>query len=61
MHKISAAVATLLLTSFYANSAFAFSFWDCVPVPEIDAGSGLAAVALVMSIGAVLHNKIRRR
>jgi hypothetical protein len=59
MRKSATFTSALLLSVLWADSAFAFSFWDCIPVPEIDATSGLATLALVMSIGAVIHRKIR--
>jgi hypothetical protein len=61
-------ISALLLTTLWADSAFALSLWDCIPiipppppqqVPEIDGASGLAAIALIMSVGAVMHRKVR--
>jgi hypothetical protein len=61
MRKSATITTAFLLSLLWADSAFAFSFWDCIPeqVPEIDAASGLATLALIMSIGAVIHRKIR--
>jgi hypothetical protein len=59
MRKSATLTSAFLLSILWADSAFAFSFWDCIPVPEIDAASGLATLALVMSVGAVIHRKIR--
>jgi hypothetical protein len=68
MFKSATIATTLLLTMVWADSAFAWSFWDCLPiipppppqqVPEIDASSGVAAIALIMSVGAIIHRKLR--
>lgn len=42
----------------WVNSAAA-SFFYCPPVPEFDGSSGIAAIALLMSIGAILVRKVR--
>lgn len=59
MRKPATITSTLLLSMLWADSAFALSLWDCIPVPEIDGSSGLAAIALIMSVGAVIHRKVR--
>jgi len=66
MPKSITIASSLLLTVLWADSAFALSLWDCLPiipppqqVPEIDGSSGLAVIALIMSVGAVIHRKVR--
>jgi hypothetical protein len=68
MPKSITIASALLLTVLWADSAFALSLWDCLPiipppppqqVPEIDGSSGLAVIALIMSVGAVIHRKVR--
>ena len=52
--------ATALLTSFaMMDQAFAGVF--NVPVPEFDGPSGIAAIALLVSVGAVLIGRSRNR
>jgi hypothetical protein len=58
MLKSVTAASTLLLSLLWADSAFALSLWNCIPVPEIDGASGLAAIALVMSFGGIVHRKL---
>lgn len=37
-----------------ASQVFAKPFWYCPPVPEFDGSGSIAAIGLLMSVGAVL-------
>jgi hypothetical protein len=53
--------ATALLMSFVMiDQAFA-GFFVVTPVPEFDGPSGIAAIALLVSVGAVLFGRSRNR
>jgi hypothetical protein len=41
------------------SPVLADDFWICPPVPEFDASSGVAVIALLMSVGAVLLRRAR--
>lgn len=65
MRRLAASVSAFVLSTAWAQNAFAWSFWDCIPtssepqpVPEIDAGAGFAALALVASVAAVIYRKV---
>ena len=58
--KLKAFALAGSLSFTLADSAFAF-VWDCPPVPEFDGASGVAAIALVLSVGAVLFSGSRSR
>lgn len=54
-------VAMAVLATFaMANQAFA-AFWYCPPVPEFDGPSGVAAMTLLVSVGAILLRKSKNR
>jgi hypothetical protein len=53
--KIGVGAIVLLVT---VNQAFA-GFFPTPPVPEFDASSGIAAVGLLASVGAILLSKFR--
>jgi len=48
------------LSFILADTAFAFR-WKCPPVPEFDGASSVAAIALLMSVGAVLFDRSRNK
>jgi hypothetical protein len=48
------------LSFVLADAAFAFH-WRGPRVPEFDATSGVVAVALLISVGAVLFNRSRNK
>jgi hypothetical protein len=53
--RIEVGALALLLTVTMANQAFAGFF-----VPEFDASSGVGAMGLLASVGAILLRKLRR-
>ncbi len=71
MLKIKTALATFTVAMLWANSAFAFCFGPfCfgppgggggtpAPAPEIDGPASLTAVALLISVGAIIYRKLR--
>ncbi len=48
------AAVALVLSLVSAGQAAAHSYWICPPVPEFDGSGSIAAIGLLMSIGAVL-------
>jgi hypothetical protein len=71
MVKMVAAVTSFVCTAFWANAASAFCiFGICIgggggggasSAPEIDGPGGLAAIALLICIGAVAYRALQRR
>ena len=71
MVKMVAAVTSFVCTAFWANAASAFCiFGICIgggggggasSAPEIDGPGGLAAIALLISVGAVAYRALQRR
>ncbi|WP_409561154.1 hypothetical protein [Hyphomicrobium sp. MC8b] len=71
MLKIKAALATFAVAMLWANSAFAFCIgpWcfggdgggggGPAPAPEIDGPASLTAVALLISVGAIVYRKMK--
>jgi hypothetical protein len=51
--KLKVGATALLLSFLMVEQASAIS-WYCPPVPEFDGSSGVAVLALLMSVGAVL-------
>ena len=51
--------ALALGTGIALVDSAAASFFYCPPVPELDGSSGIAAIALILSVGAVLLRKVR--
>ncbi|MET0431436.1 MAG: hypothetical protein ABWZ86_03065 [Hyphomicrobium sp.] len=65
--KIRTAVAVFSVAMLWANDAFAFCLFFCGPpspgpsaAPEIDGPGSLAAVALLMSVGAIVYRKLKQ-
>jgi hypothetical protein len=42
------------------DHAFARPFWYCPPVPEFDGASSVAAIALLLSVGAILFGDSKK-
>jgi hypothetical protein len=73
MVKLVAAVTSFVCTAFWANAASAFCILGiCLgdsggggggasSAPEIDGPGGLAAIALLISVGAVAYRALQRR
>jgi len=71
MVKMVAAVTSFVCTAFWANAASAFCiFGICIgggggggasSAPEIDGPGGLAAIALLLCVGAVAYRALQRR
>jgi|SwirhirootsSR2_FD_contig_31_3033025_length_297_multi_2_in_0_out_0_1 hypothetical protein len=71
MVKMVAAVTSFVCTAFWANAASAFCiFGICIgggggggasSAPEIDGPGGLAAIALLICVGAVAYRALQRR
>lgn len=57
MSRLGAAIILLSFMGVERASAFA---WYCPPVPELDGASGATAIALLLSVGAVLMGKAKR-
>jgi len=57
--KIKVGAAALLMSFAMMDQAFAGVF--NVPVPEFDGPSGIAAIALLVSVGAVLFGRSKNR
>ncbi len=53
--------ATALLSTIGISQAFAAIFDIPAPIPEIDSGAGIAAVALLVSVAAILFGRMRNR
>ncbi|WP_165793622.1 hypothetical protein [Hyphococcus luteus] len=51
-HALLTAAVTLMATPAFAGSNYA--------VPEMDAGAGVAAIALLVGIGAILREKMKK-
>jgi hypothetical protein len=43
-----------------APASPAFACNDCVRVPEMDASAGVAAIALLVGIGALMREKMKK-
>jgi hypothetical protein len=67
MLKTKTAIAAFSIAMLWANNAFAFCLFFCggpggggsTPAPEIDGAGGLPAVALLLSVGAIVYRKLR--
>jgi hypothetical protein len=62
--KMKVGAATLLMSLMTADQAFA-GFWNVVPtptpVPEFDGSSGIAVVALLAGLAAVVFNRAKSK
>ena len=71
MVKLVAAVTSFICTALWANPASAFCILGIFlgdgggggasSAPEIDGPGGLAAIALLISVGAVAYRALQRR
>jgi hypothetical protein len=68
MQRLTAALTSFLIAGFWANSAFATlaPFGETgpnpvTPAPEIDGRAGLAAIVLLVSLGAVAYRKLQKQ
>ena len=70
MLKIKAAVAAFSVGILWANDAFAFCIGPIcfgppsggggpAPAPEIDGPASLTAIALLISVGAIVYRKLK--
>ena len=61
--KMKVGATALLMTFVMIDQAFAelFPFLPPAPVPEFDGPSGLAAVMLLVGVGAILFSRSRNR
>jgi hypothetical protein len=58
--KMTVGATALLMSLTMIDQAFA-GFFVVTPVPELDGPSGLAAIALLAGVGAVLFSRSRNR
>jgi hypothetical protein len=58
--KMKVGATALLMSLTMIDQAFA-GFFEVTPVPEFDGPSGLAAIALLAGVGAVLFSRSRKR
>ena len=56
--KLKVGATALLMSFMMIDQAFA-AFWYC-PVPEFDGPSGIAAMTLLVSVGAILFSGSRK-
>lgn len=62
--KMKVGAAALLTSLMTIDQAFAGSFLPVItpePVPEFDGPGGIAAIALLVSVGAILFSRSRNR
>lgn len=71
MFKVKTALATFAVATLWANSAFAFCIGPIcfgppaggggspAPAPEIDGPASLTAIALLISVGAIVYRKMK--
>lgn len=52
--KVEVGALALVMSLLSVEQVMAGSFWWCPPVPEFDGSGSIAAIGLLMSIGAVL-------
>jgi hypothetical protein len=57
--KLKVLAVAGLVSVVLANGASAFA-WYCPPVPEFDGSSGIAVLALLLSLGAILRGNTRK-
>jgi hypothetical protein len=64
LSNLRAAVTTLILGVLWTQEAFAVCIGSgCEPAPhapEFDGPAGVAAIALLVSLGAILYNKAKK-
>ena len=58
--KMKVGVVALLMSFVMIDQAFA-GFFNITLVPEFDGPSGIAAIALLVSVGAVLFSRSKSR
>ena len=58
--KMNVGAAALLMSLMTIDQAFA-GFFNIVPVPEFDGPGGIAAIALLVSVVAILFSRSRNR
>jgi hypothetical protein len=58
--KMTVGATALLISLMTIDQAFA-GFFEITPVPEFDGPSGLAAIALLVGVGAILFSRSRNR
>ncbi len=58
--KMKVGAAALLMSLMTANQAFA-GFFNVTPVPEFDGSSGIAVVALLAGLAAVVFNRAKSK
>ncbi len=58
--KMTVGTTALLMSLTMIDQAFA-GFFEITPVPEFDGPSGLAAIALLVGVGAILFSRSRNR
>ena len=59
--KMKVGAATLLMSLMTANQAFAGYFNITPPVPEFDGSSGIAVVALLAGLAAIVFNRAKSK
>ena len=58
--KMKVGAATLLISLMTASQAFA-GFFNVTPVPEFDGSSGIAVIALLAGLAAVVFNRAKSK
>ncbi len=65
MARLTTALTSFFCAALWANNAFAFhnpwSGGGGTPAPEIDGSGALMAIALLVSVGAIVYRGLRRQ